>query len=175
MSPERLSGMEKPNIRSNLDSISSEMVRALHSWWHLHCRGDIPERISLDPVDLKQLLANLVIADIEHAPFRVRYRLVGTNVVSAAGLDFTGRYLDELVPADRDGHRLLDYKTAYAGRLPVLGGSSVATSGGDRSPYEYGIFPLRNGGTPVAQFLELEDYFSPGRGVGTLTKWRIKR
>jgi hypothetical protein len=167
--------MENPNIHSNLDSIRSEMIRALHSWWHSHCGDDIPERVSLNPMDLKQLLANLIISDVEHAPFRVRYRLVGTNVVSAAGLDFTGRYLDELVPADRDGHRLLDYKTSYAERLPVLGRSSVATSAGNRSAYEYGMFPLTNGGKPVAQFIELEDYFAPNRGNGALQKWRIKR
>jgi hypothetical protein len=167
--------MEKPSIRGKLDSIRSEMLHALYGWWHSHRGDDIPERISLDPVDLKQLLPNLMISDIEDDPFRVRYRLVGTNVVSATGLDFTGRYLDELVPADRDGHRLLDYRTACSDRLPVLGASSVKTSAGNRSAYEYGIFPLRNGGTPVAQFVELEDYFAPGRGSGALQKWRIKR
>jgi hypothetical protein len=151
------------------------MIHALHRWWLSHRGDDIPERISLDPVDLKRLLPNLMISDIEDDPFRVRYRLVGTNMVSATGLDFTGRYLDELVPADRDGHRLLDYRTAYSDRLPVLGTSSVTTSVGNRSAYEYGIFPLRNGGTPVAQFVELEDYFAPNRGSGALQKWRIKR
>lgn len=53
----------------------------------------VPEQISLDPVDLKQLLAKLIISDVERDQFRIRYRLVGTNVVSAARLDLTGRYL----------------------------------------------------------------------------------
>jgi hypothetical protein len=125
--------MQRPSIRAEIDSLRSEMIRALHRWWESHCGEDIPERISLDPVNLKQLLANLIISDVEHDPFRVRYRLVGTNVVSAVGLDFTGRYLDELVPADRDGQRLLDYKTAFAERFHVVGRSSVATSAGNRS------------------------------------------
>ena len=38
----------------------------------------------------------LWLVDLEENPFRVRYRLVGTEVVRYTGLDFTGRYLDEL-------------------------------------------------------------------------------
>ena len=53
---ERHSGMEKPRIRMTLNTVRSKMIRALHTWWHLHRGDDIPERIKLDPVDLKQLL-----------------------------------------------------------------------------------------------------------------------
>jgi hypothetical protein len=60
----------------------------------------IPDRTDLDPAEFKLLLPNILIADIEHAPFRVRYRVVGTRAVDATGFNITGRYLDDLMPTE---------------------------------------------------------------------------
>ena len=66
-------------IYSNPDDVRSDMVRSMLQWWLAKSGGDIPDRDDLDPVDLKPLLPNILISDVEHDPFRIRYRLVGTR------------------------------------------------------------------------------------------------
>src|SRR3546814_18274569 len=73
-----------------------------------------PRRADIDPVEIPRLMPYVLIADIEHAPFRVRFRLVGTKVVEATGFEFTGKYLDEItLPAD-EGPVLESYQLASA-------------------------------------------------------------
>jgi hypothetical protein len=116
------------------------MIRTLHRWWLERCSGDIPDRADLDPADLKPLLPNLFIVDVEHDPFRIRYRLVGTRAREATGFNIVGRYLDELLPTDPDEPWMDDYRLAYRMRRPVLGVSSVPTASGEIFTYEYGLF-----------------------------------
>ena len=55
----------------------SVRIQVLNRWWVDHAQGDIPDRSDLHPDDLKTLLPYLLISDVEHNPFRIRYRLVG--------------------------------------------------------------------------------------------------
>ena len=137
----------------------SRMVRAMHAWWLAHCAPDgIPDRRDLDPAALKSLLPNLFIAEIEAKPFRVRYRLVGTKAVQVIGFDITGRYLDELVV--EPAVPWLDYyRIAYDSREPLLGSVVAPVRSGGTFTYEFGLFPLTQGGSGVAQVAAVEDYF----------------
>jgi len=138
----------------------SPMVRMLHAWWLAH-RGahGIPDRRDLDPAALRVLLPNLFITDIEPEPFRVRYRLVGTKAVRTIGFDITGRYLDELLAATPEVPWLDYYKTVYDSRMPLLGAVEVSAQSGGTFAYEFGLFPLAQGGAKVAQIAAVEDYF----------------
>jgi hypothetical protein len=141
-------------------------------WWLNKCGGDIPDRSDLDPADLKPLLANILISDVEHAPFRIRYRLVGTRAREATGFNIVGRYLDELLPTDPDEPWMDDYAVSYRTRRPVLGVSSVRTTTGGIFTYEYGLFPLRKGGTRIDQFVAVEDYENLNSTLMDLVEWR---
>jgi hypothetical protein len=138
----------------------SQKVRALHAWWLAH-RGasGLPDRRDLDPAALRALLPNLFIADIEPAPFRVRYRLVGTKAVQVTGFDITGRYLDELLTVEPDVPWIDYYRIVYESREPLLGSVVVPASSGGTFKYEFGLFPLTQGGTTIAQVCAIEDYF----------------
>jgi hypothetical protein len=131
----------------------------MHDWWTGHRGDDFPDRSALDPFALKATLPNLLISDVECAPFRIRYRLVGTKIAEATGLNFTGQYLDELVPGDPDEPWMGDYRQSFDTRLPVLGTSTVQLISGASYFYEFGIFPMRNGGSEIVQFVGIEDYF----------------
>lgn len=87
-------------IYRNPDDVRSAMVRSMPQWWLARSGDDIPDRDDLDPADFKALLPNILISDVEHDPFRIRYRLVGTR--EATGFNIVGRYLDELLPTDPD-------------------------------------------------------------------------
>ena len=80
--------------------ITSLRVRALYRYWQSKCHeGLLPSRAAIDPTEIPQLLPYLVIAEIEASPLRVRYRLVGTQVVEDHGSDFTNRYLEDCANA----------------------------------------------------------------------------
>lgn len=53
---------------------------------------------------MKPWLGHIGIIDVEQSPQRFRIRLAGTHIVEYYEQDNTGRYIDDLVPADdRDG------------------------------------------------------------------------
>ena len=72
------------------------------AYW-IEKRGDrrMPSRRDIDPIEIpRKTLPNLQIIDVINGGARFRYRLVGTATVEAYGEDFTGRYPDEIFPAD---------------------------------------------------------------------------
>ena len=154
------------------DELRSDMVRSVHRWWLGKSAGDVPDRAAFDPVEFKDLLPNLFLADLEPEPFRVRYRLMGTRAVEATGMDVTGRYLDELMPSDIEEPWMDHYRRVFATRRPMLGWTEVPTTSGSRFTYEFGLFPLRNGGTGITQVLAIEDYFDLTSTLLELVEWR---
>jgi hypothetical protein len=152
--------------------LRSDMIRTLHRWWLERCAGDIPDRADFEPSDLKPLLPNLFMVDVEHEPFRIRYRLVGTRATEVTGFDITGHYLDELLPSDGGEPWLAHYRHAYTTRRPVFGAVDATTRGGGVFVYEFGLFPLRKGGRAVDQFVSIEDYFDLTSTLTRLVEWR---
>jgi hypothetical protein len=138
----------------------SQMVRMLHAWWLAH-RGasGIPDRRDLDPAALRPLLPNLFISDVETDPFRIRYRLMGTKAARVTGFDITGRYLDALLDAQPQVPWMGYYRRVYDNHAPLLGSVVVPAKSGGTFEYEFGLFPLTQGGTAVAQIAAVEDYF----------------
>ena len=142
-----------------IEKVKSPMIRQLNAWW-VSKRGlrSLPDRADVDPSDLKPLLPNILLADCTVDPFRIRYRLLGDNVVHVSGFNFAGRYLDELQAPDSTEPWLEHYRLAFNTQLPVYGDTMVPTIHGTQFTYEFGIFPLTHGGTDVGQFIALEDY-----------------
>jgi len=135
------------------------LVRRLHDVWsQKRPGGRLPRRADFDPVELKALLPNLMIVEPEPAPFRLRYRLVGTKIARVSGFDFTGRYLDEILPPGLpdDWHHY--YRISYDSGRPVYGLINAPTRDGETFVYEFGIFPLRLAGDTVEQFFSIEDF-----------------
>jgi hypothetical protein len=153
----------------------SNLVQLLHAWWEA-ARGetDVPDRADFHPEEMKPLLPFMFITDAEHDPFRVRYRLVGTKAVEVTGFDITGHYLDELLSAEPDQPWMDHYRRAYHTRKPLLGATTVPTSTGKLFTYEFGIFPLRHGGTAIEQFVAVEDYFGLSSKIIQVEPWKEK-
>jgi len=159
---------------ADVSRCASPLVKTVHAWWTAHRRANgLADRGDLDPAALKGCVANLIIADAEPEPFRVRYRLVGTKVAQYTGFDFTGRYLDALGTPDLVGHWQRDYWTAYRERRPVLGSTVEPTTTGNEVTFEFGIFPLSRGADAVAQFVSVEDYFGFDLTSAQLLPWGV--
>jgi hypothetical protein len=145
---------------TDVDLCKSRMVHALNDWWiSKKVTSGLPDRRSFDPAEFKPLMPNLVLVEIEQAPFRIRYRLVGTRVAHFTGFDFTGRYLDELIALGSTSEWQNQYAAACASRHPVFGSITEPTTSGGTFTFEFGLFPVSTGGSDVRQFIAVEDYF----------------
>ncbi len=73
------------------------MLLAIHRYWDKK-RGQraMPSRGDIDPIDLGRNLGNIILVDVENAPFRLRYRLIGTAITNVMQRDSTGKYYDEI-------------------------------------------------------------------------------
>jgi hypothetical protein len=162
-----------PIAQPKLAKMCSGMIRSLHEWWLAQRGDDIPDRAALRPEEFKSMLPYMLVSEVVHNPFRIRYRLAGTVVVAVTGMEVTGRYLHELDPSD-DEPWMAHYMSAYRTRAPVFGTTWLMSTGQVRYPYEFGIFPLRKGGTDIAQFVSIEDYFDFKGPVDELVGWRLR-
>jgi hypothetical protein len=73
------------------------LARLYRLWLGWAAKSDgIPARDAIRPELLRPWLGHLAIVEIERNPFRIRYRLVGTELTELAGRELTGRYVDEL-------------------------------------------------------------------------------
>lgn len=138
-----------------------ERVTSFHAYWRSLCRGDLlPARQAVDPADIKALLPHILIVDIEQAPLRVRYRLVGTAIAEISRRDITGLFLDEIRfddPSERtvfeDGYRLL-----LETRAPVFGRVLWPARADLILTYESAIFPLAGDGRTIDKAIAVEQY-----------------
>lgn len=102
--------------------LSSPYLRLLFDYWDALRRGRVaPQAEDLDPLDIPPAaLPYVILIDLTPDPLRVRYRLVGTHGVEAAGWDYTGRYVDEL-EMPNDMVREVEVNFTYAVRqLPMF-------------------------------------------------------
>ncbi len=79
--------------------IDDPLLRTLYDYWcSLSRHGQLPARSDINPAAIPaEVLPYIMMADILRDPQRIRFRLVGTNMVDEWGQDFTGRFLDELM------------------------------------------------------------------------------
>lgn len=71
-----------------------ELARTFRYWESARRERKMPSREDINPMELRDVLPHIVLVDVERAPLRFRYRLVGTYVTGISGRDITGRYAD---------------------------------------------------------------------------------
>ena len=155
-------------MASSLDIavVRSERIRKLNDYWQAKAKGRVPSRSDIDPVDVRELLPNLMMIDMVGDPVRFRYRLVGTRVVQYTGFDFTGRCLDEMVFQGRDFIEQC-YRRMVAERRPVFGHYAWLVRSRHFGQCEFGLFPLSDDGATVNRGISIEDYERMERDILT--------
>ena len=137
---------------------SRKIALVLRYWDSLRQGARIPKRSEIDPAQIKMALPNVMITSISRQPFRVLYRLVGTEIVQWARVDFTNRYADELI-FDDSGRDWSDYyRAAVEAGKPAYGLTDWVDH--DRPPLwaESLICPLSEDGETIDRCLSIEDY-----------------
>lgn len=95
------------------DRIAHPTLQGLYDYW-LARRGPggAMPRSRFDPIDLPHALRHLILAEVGDGGRAIRYRVVGTEVVEAHGLDYTGKTIEELTSGDT-----LDFTRALYGAV----------------------------------------------------------
>ncbi len=90
-------------------SLWNPKVRRLYEYWRsIHPRAGLPGRQHFEPLDIPDLLPTLWLLDVQHEPFRLKFRLVGTKIAARLGREVTGQWLDEAHPHLANDHNYFD-------------------------------------------------------------------
>lgn len=85
---------------NKLEIVSPVLQRLYRDWRsRLHGRA-MPARRDFDVLDLKYVLGDLNLIDVEHAPLRFRFRVHSTNAVRWVGTDLTGKTIEDYPDPD---------------------------------------------------------------------------
>jgi hypothetical protein len=134
--------------------IRSEALRQLYRYGDDRQAGRaMPARAAIDPLDIPRLLPSLLLFDVEPGTERMKARLVGTRIADMYGLDYTGRYLDEIDFGERRAAILHDYTTCLRSRQVYVSEHSFWTIPGATFRVERLILPLSEDGETVSMLL----------------------
>jgi hypothetical protein len=149
-------------FRLSLSQIASPRIHHFHEYWKgkRATPADIPLRADFDPTNVRELLPNMLIVDVEHDPLRFRYRLVGTRVVEFNNQEFTGLYLGT-IGWQEEGQLVDAYTDATLDRNPVCGFYTWTLRNGGTGKCEFALFPFSNDRQTITQMFGLEDYDFP--------------
>ena len=128
-------------------------LRALYDYWERSRPGGrLPGRQHLDPLDIPDLLPNVLLIDVLSRD-DFRFRLVGTALAARIGRDTTGLSIIEAYPnADWEKIRP-DYLYVLDRRRPCLRWTAVTDIRGKRQAYQRLLLPLASDGEHVDMIL----------------------
>jgi len=128
----------------------------LQERWRAHCRDErLPTRADFPPESLTPWMGHIQLVELvrEAETMRYRVRLAGTRIVYYEGRDNTGRFLDEIIPADQREGILEPYRHCAETREPVHSAFYSCSDAAISSQLERLILPLAADGLHVDQFL----------------------
>lgn len=131
------------------DAPGDPRLKRLLAYWEDKRGGkEMPTRADIDPAGIgKDLLPWVALTEIVDGGARFRFRLCGTGLAELAGLDLTGRYVDELNPSQAYADYIIGlYRTAVMRRRPIYSRTSYAgSSASPQRQTERLICPLGDG------------------------------
>jgi hypothetical protein len=138
----------------NMEAVAERRLHRLHAYWRDRRRGAAPpSREDIDPSDLKELLPNLALIDVEDGPRRYRFRLVGTEIVARYGQELTGKRLDEVELGSELASISAQYDETVMERAPTYCRHELTRPGDRLLRYERLLLPLSRDGIHVDMLL----------------------
>lgn len=147
---------------SFVDHLVDVHQRQLYEYWQRQCQsGRLPSRHDLDPTEIPSILRYLILADVVNGGARLRFRLVGTEMVQFWGDDFTGQYLDEIMQGEYFDYINGLFQECIAQAAPVYSESIFRWNSGGVTPAKRLLLPYSDGGTEV-ELVVVCQVFEPG-------------
>lgn len=120
---------------------------ALTYWAAKRGGRPMPRKRDIDPTEMPaKIVPNLQLIDVIDGGARFRYRLIGTATVDAYGEDFTGRYPDEMFPADLRDFIHGIYRQVCVEQAPVFLSNRYITAKGFELASKRIYMPLSDDG-----------------------------
>jgi hypothetical protein len=89
-----------PPSRGSLESRNPRLAR-LYDYWMGKCAArPMPSRADIDPLEMREWLGNLLLAEFFGDVERYKVRIDGTNLISHGGGDRTGKGAESLTSAE---------------------------------------------------------------------------
>ena len=123
-------------MTKSISPAATLLQRGLEYWQRT--RGDrrMPARRDIDPLEIPDLLPNIVLVDVESEPLDFRYRLIGTAITARLSRDYTGTCFSSL-PHQQPGSRVWETGVRIvAEKEPIF--SDIPYVGPDRWVRGYG-------------------------------------
>lgn len=158
--------METVGDRSFRGLIGHPRLRGLYDYWlaRLQPMGAM-HRADLEPLDLPQTLAHLILSDVGDGGHAIRYRLVGTAIATAHGFDYTGKTVEELTSGPTLDFTRNLYARIVAEAIPVYSEGHFRWAGMEYRWTRRLHLPLSRDGTAIDMVLAGQ-FFSARRAEG---------
>lgn len=127
-----------------------ESLTGLQALWQDRCKaGLIPARADFPIEDLRPWLGHVSLVDVETAPRRFRWRLIGTGIAERLGRDVTGSWFDEVYDDETLAGYVRAYSRAVDRRQPVFHAGDLEFVGKEFQQFQSIHLPLSDTGTDV--------------------------
>lgn len=129
-------------------------IQASLSYWESLC-GDrkTPLRSDFDPIDIPQVLADVVFVDVVDGGADFRFRVIGENARSALFENYTGQLLSSLPHVESDGPLMQSLRSAVESGRPVRNPIEYVGPQKDFRKLDAIILPLANEAGEVTYLL----------------------
>jgi len=136
------------------DKIEEEKLKWLYLYWlRLKAGRFPPPRTRLNPVDLRHLLPNIFIIEVDRQADRFRYRLAGQAVEELVQAKLHGRWLDEaLISPLREFFDEAFCATAFGHKVQYRR-NTLHLAGRPYIRYSRILLPLSEGGNEIDHLL----------------------
>lgn len=148
------------------DFRSDPILAAAYEYWQGK-RGErrMPRRGDIEPSEIVPLLPNLLIIEVLGGGKRQRYRLVGTAIVEAFGVEFTGKYLDQVFSGEHLRSHVENYRIIARAKCPLLLSRRYHSPIGGELICHRLIMPLSEDDRAVNQMLVAMSFHAPNAGA----------
>lgn len=143
-----------------LDRVTSSAIRRFDAYWRGKAQGKpLPGRADIDPAEIKPLLPDIVLLNVEWNPFRCAVRLRGTRA-ELFRPKHVQNYLDEATtfePGRREDY-IAEMQFVATRQRPAFARDYMTTRAGVVRDIWAGIWPLSADGRRVNMLVVIEDF-----------------
>jgi hypothetical protein len=135
--------------------IEHPSLQSLYKLWDARrgIRRFPTRRDFLPEADLHPWMGHLGIVEVEYCPQRFRVRLAGTEVAQYDGADFTGHYLDEIVPPNGRAEILSPYHACLRDQAPQYSSFVPPLPGATYRKLHRLLLPCSSNGSEIDQII----------------------
>ena len=138
------------------------VIADVYGYWDSKRRGRrMPARADIDPTEIRPYVANMLLVDAQHEPFKLTYRLVGTREVRARGGDPTGKDVADHFIGDSWDAILFKYRYAIEQRGFIYDEDPAPTNTSRIHELTSLFLPLSPDGEAVNMVMVCSEYVGP--------------